>query len=617
MRVIPIIIGINRFKIRVICVICDRLLDAGFTLQRWGKNLGDGMRILNQQQEALLNQERQVLNDLRAALVSFGVDAKDSQTLAESIAQLDELFLLVVVGEFNAGKSAFINALLGDRLLKEGVTPTTTQINLLRYGPQQERQVINENQHILALPVDWLAEISIVDTPGTNAIMREHEMITSQFVPRSDLVLFITSADRPFTESERAFLEKIRDWGKKVVIVINKIDILENEADIQQVIAFVTENSRELLGVTPEVFPVSARQALRAKSGEPSLWNTSRFEALENYIRQTLDERSRLQLKLRNPLGVGQHLTRRYLEIAQARLELLKADTDMLGDVEAQLNLYKEDMQRDFTFRMSDIENILYEMEQRGQTYFDDTFRLARVFDLFSKERIRGEFEQRVIGDTPQRVERKVADLIDWLVDADLRQWQAVNEHLAERRRAHQERIVGDLGPGAFQYDRERLMDAVGREAQRVVETYDKSEEAQKIGNAAQEAVAASAVLGVGAVGLGALVTALATTVAADVTGILLATFVAALGLFIIPARRKAAKTELSDKIAAMRAQLAGALKAQFEKEIERSLHNIQNAIAPYTRFVRAEQGKLNDMQSTLTEIDNHLNQIKVRIEQI
>jgi hypothetical protein len=465
--------------------------------------------------------------------------------------------------------------------------------------------------------VDWLAEISIVDTPGTNAIMREHEMITSQFVPRSDLVLFITSADRPFTESERAFLEKIRDWGKKVVIVINKIDILENEADIQQVIAFVTENSRELLGVTPEVFPVSARQALRAKSGEPSLWNTSRFEALENYIRQTLDERSRLQLKLRNPLGVGQHLTRRYLEIAQARLELLKADTDMLGDVEAQLNLYKEDMQRDFTFRMSDIENILYEMEQRGQTYFDDTFRLARVFDLFSKERIRGEFEQRVIGDTPQRVERKVADLIDWLVDADLRQWQAVNEHLAERRRAHQERIVGDLGPGAFQYDRERLMDAVGREAQRVVETYDKSEEAQKIGNAAQEAVAASAVLGVGAVGLGALVTALATTVAADVTGILLATFVAALGLFIIPARRKAAKTELSDKIAAMRAQLAGALKAQFEKEIERSLHNIQNAIAPYTRFVRAEQGKLNDMQSTLTEIDNHLNQIKVRIEQI
>ena len=59
-------------------------------------------------------------------------------------------------------------------------------------------------------------------------LSREHEEITSQFVPRSDLILFVTSADRPYTESERIFLEKIRAWGKKIVLVINKIDILEN-----------------------------------------------------------------------------------------------------------------------------------------------------------------------------------------------------------------------------------------------------------------------------------------------------------------------------------------------------------------------------------------------------
>ena len=74
-----------------------------------------------------------------------------------------------------------------------------------------------------------LRDIHIVDTPGTNAIMREHERITAEFVPRSDLVLFVTSADRPFTETERAFLEQIRGWGKKVVVVINKIDILESD----------------------------------------------------------------------------------------------------------------------------------------------------------------------------------------------------------------------------------------------------------------------------------------------------------------------------------------------------------------------------------------------------
>ena len=118
-------------------------------------------------------------------------------------------FLLVVVGEFNAGKSAFINALLGQSVLKEGVTPTTTQVNILHYGDTRGQEVIDENLHVITAPVPFLSEISIVDTPGTNAIIREHEEITSKFMPRSDLVFFITSADRPFTESERSFLEKI------------------------------------------------------------------------------------------------------------------------------------------------------------------------------------------------------------------------------------------------------------------------------------------------------------------------------------------------------------------------------------------------------------------------
>ena len=69
---------------------------------------------------------------------------------------------------------------------------------------------------MITAPVEMLREINIVDTPGTNAVRREHEALTREFVPRSDLVLFITSADRPFTESERAFLQSIREWGKKV-----------------------------------------------------------------------------------------------------------------------------------------------------------------------------------------------------------------------------------------------------------------------------------------------------------------------------------------------------------------------------------------------------------------
>lgn len=572
------------------------------------------MRILNEHQENLLKSVRALLGDLRVELAQFDATAEDQQTLVESIQQLDELFLLVIVGEFNAGKSAFINALLGQKLLKEGVTPTTTQINILRHGSTKERSVVSDHQHVLFLPADLLEEISIVDTPGTNAIIREHEAITSQFVPRSDLVIFITSADRPFTESERAFLEQIRDWGKKVIIVINKVDILESADDLKQILEYVARSAQNLLGITPEIFPLSARLAQRAKQGEPDLWKVSRFDVLEAYIRQTLDETSRLRLKFLNPLGVGLHLTERYRDIAQARLDLLKADFAMLSDVESQLSIYAEDMQRDFTYRMSDIEKILYEMEQRGQEYFDETFRLARVFDLISKDRIRQEFERQVISNVPELIEQKVTELIDWLVESDLHRWQAVNDHLADRRKAHQSRIVGDSNIGSFNYDRDHLIEAVGRQAQRVVDSYDRSTEAQAIARGAQEAVAASAVLEVGA-GLGVLIATLATTLAADVTGVLLASLLAALGFFIIPARRRMAKHELRNKLAALREQLTDTLRTQFEKEINRSLHHINEAIAPYTRFVRSERTKLEETQADLNKIQIGLSQLKVTID--
>jgi len=575
------------------------------------------MRVLNDIQENLLREERKLLNDLRASLVPFGAAQEDQITLGQSIQQLDELFLLVVVGEFNAGKSALINALLGQKLLKEGVTPTTTQINILRYGESQERKVEDEHIHILTAPIELLGEINIVDTPGTNAVIREHEVITSEFVPRADLVLFITSSDRPFTESERTFLGLIRGWGKKVVVVLNKIDILQSEADLVEVQEYVAGNFRIHLGLTPEIFPVSTRNALRAKQGEPDLWQSSRFEALERYIRETLDESSRLRLKFLNPLGVGMHLVDKFLGITGERLDLLKEDFIRLQDVDSQLTLYKEDMQRDFNFRMADLENILYEMEQRGQDYFDETIRLGRVFDLIKRVRIQKEFTERVVSDVPQRIERKVNELIDWLVDADLRQWQAVNEHLADRRRAHQEHILGDMGVGSFHHDREHLIEGVGRQAQRVVETYDKIHEAEAIADGAQAAVAALAAVEIGAVSLGTVVTILATTAAADATGILIASLIALLGFIIIPARKRQAKAEMRAKIAAMREQLLHALRTQFEREIERSLQNINEAMAPYTRFVRAEQGKLVETQAELSRIKNGLEGLKVKVDEI
>jgi hypothetical protein len=222
-----------------------------------------------------------------------------------------------------------------------------------------------------------------------------------------------------------------------------------------------------------------------------------------------------------------------------------------------------------------------------------------------------------VVADVPQRIETKVNELIDWLVEANLHQWQAVMEHIADRRRQYEQRIVGDAAGGSFHYDREKLIDGVGREAQRVVEGYDREAEARLMAEGAQTAVAALAATEVGAVGLGTLIVILATTAAADATGIILASLVAVLGLFIIPARKRQAKAELRGKIANLRQQLSKSLRTQFEHEMERGILNIKDAIAPYSRFVRAEQAKLEEVQSKLSDTNTGLEALKVQVDEV
>jgi small GTP-binding protein len=570
------------------------------------------MELLNKKQKDLLIRERQVLNNLQLTLVEYGVQDKDQQALMESIHQLDDFFLLVVVGEFNAGKSAFINALLGDRILQEGVTPTTTKVNILRFGESEGKTVLSESIESLTLPAPYLKEISIVDTPGTNAVIREHEEITSLFVPRSDLILFVTSADRPYTESERAFLEAIRAWGKKVVLVINKIDILETDQALEEIRKFVAENVKSVLKIEPVIFPVSSRLALKAKQGEPAVWEESQFEALESYIMETLDEESRLKLKLLNPLGVGKRLTSQYAEYYDSRLKLLRDDLALIKDIEDQLDVFRKDMLESFQLRMSDIVKILLEMEQRGEDFFSEYIRLARIFDLVKKEKIQSAYEKEVIGDVPELVEKKVTGIIDWLVDSNLRQWQAITDHIAEGRQRYKGRMVGDIG--SFIYDRERLITSIKDEAGRVIDSYDRTREADEIARRSQNAVAAAAAISAGAVGLGTLVTVLASTVATDVTGILLAGAMAALGLFIIPTRRRNAKKEMREKVKAMRDQLTGSLTEHFSQEIERGLQDIWDTITPYTRFIRAEKEKNQQALQTLKDYLAEIIQLESQI---
>jgi small GTP-binding protein len=572
--------------------------------------------ILSTDQEELLRRTRDTLNRLRDTLAEADAPAGDRAALADSIRQLDELFLLVIAGEFNAGKSAFINALLGLPLLQEGVTPTTSQIHLLQYGPEDSREPREKGIWQHTAPIEILKTINIVDTPGTNAILREHEALTAEFIPRSDLVLFLTSTDRPFTESERAFLTRIREWGKKIVLVVNKTDLLENETELDSVVEFVTSSAHKLVGDIAAVFPVSARLAQQAKAGAPRLWEPSGFEPLENYIQETLDDAGRFQLKLLNPLGVGHTLVKKQIADTDQEMTGLEEDAQLLNDIQQQTMIYDEDMQRNFRARLSELDNILYEMEDRGDAFFDEMLRLGRIPDLIRAEKVQRAFEEEVVADVPEQIEARVGELVDWMVEQELRQWTAVGDHLARRQAAHEQRIVGQTSSrqGTLAYDRQRLIDSIGRATREAVAGYDKEVEAAKMAEDARMAVAGTALAEIGGLGLGAIIAALGVG-AFDVTGIVAGVTIMTVGLLILPARRRRAKQELAKKLATLRQDLMQSLTNQFEREMRRSSQRVEDTVAPFSRFVRAERTKIEARQNQLAELEAHILGLQRQLE--
>jgi small GTP-binding protein len=577
------------------------------------------VRILDERREALVERERELMGRLISFLKGFGAPKEDAELVRRALADLEEMFLLVIVGEFNSGKSAFVNALLGADIAEEGVTPTTDRIIVLRHAEEPVQKSRRDGVLERGYPNEFLREISIVDTPGTNAIIRHHEELSRGFVPRSDLVLFVTSSERPLTESERGYLELIRDWGKKILLVINKADLLADEEKREEVRSFVDGGIRSALGLTPPIFFVSSLLARKAKAAtnvmeRDALMQASGFAELENYVTDLLDEEGRVRLKMESPLGVVEELDRRYRGAVNERLALLDEDFRTAENVESQLGLYGEDMHRDFEARMAEIENIVLRMNERGDAWLEENIRFGNVFELFRQERVSERFEREVVADTEELVDERVDELVDWMVDRNLKQWRTVVDYVNRRRQAeYDERLIGEVGD-AFEYNRGELLRSVGKNAQDVVQRYDRERESQKLALSLQGAVAQTAAFEVGAVGIGAVVVAIASTRFLDVTGIIAGAILAGYGLFILPNRRRKAREEFREKTDALRERLGEVVRRQFEAELGRSIERMREAIAPYTRFVRSEHSRMTRAGEDLAAIDAEADALRVEI---
>ncbi|HEX8265326.1 MAG TPA: dynamin family protein [Pyrinomonadaceae bacterium] len=574
-------------------------------------------QIVDERLRPLIESEKQLLKGLQELATAGGHD-EDARRLSDILAGIDELFLLVIVGEFNSGKSSFINALFGQKARVEGPVPVDDRITIMHYGDEPSERQITPFVIEQRLPIEFLRDIAIVDTPGTNSVIKAHQEVTEDFIPRADLVLFTTSIDRPLTESERQFLSYIQEWGKKIVIILNKIDTKE-EAEIIEVMEFVDSKCREMLGFKPLIFPIAAKLAFNAKlGGNPRDWTRSRFEALEDYIFNTLSERERLQLKLLSPLDSANTVAEKLQAEYSGKLDLISEDTIKIQRIEEQLEAARTEMQANFQKFILKVDALVGEMRDRGVDFLDRNIRVRNFNLLRSETKFREEFEREVLAQWQEKLDQTVNESVDWLVRNNMKLWNDTLEYFNTqvRKAQYDSQIIGRVG-GQFVYEREEVHSRIRREAEARIQSLDHREECRRIIGSSMTALQQSFGLGAGAVGLGYVLATIFTTVALDVTGIAAATVLFTASFFILPYKRKRAIEEFKAKVEKLRLEMRTVFESKSAEEIDRATENVRGALEPYTRFVKSERAKVEERSLNLRSLIERLQFLKREIKTV
>ncbi len=224
----------------------------------------------------------------------LGVELSEvPRALSQVIAARERLvrpLTIAIMGEFSAGKSTFVNALLGEAVAPMGVLPTTTTINVFRRGPSGSARVHYRDDHVETLTAEEvpkflhsldttaaaairhveiertgprMGDASVVDTPGLNALDPFHEQVAREFIDQADAVIWLFSATRSGAASEVGLLASLRAGGRQVLGVLNKVDTLDAAEQRE-----LTDYLRQQLGeVLVDVIPVRAREALEHRTG--------------------------------------------------------------------------------------------------------------------------------------------------------------------------------------------------------------------------------------------------------------------------------------------------------------------------------------------------------------
>lgn len=265
-------------------------------------------------------QQLQTLKQSVEALKSDAQQMKQEETLASVAKHLTAVenapTTLLVCGEFKRGKSTFINALLGEHLCATDTDICTSVVTTIRYGTAKkarrfygdlsnpkaeevdfddvESYTVGTAQEIgntflveLELPIESLkGGLTVIDTPGVGGLDPRHAMITNAFLPKADVVCFMTDCNEPLTTTELDFYKKVSQYARHTAVIVNKAD-LKPADDVEQ-IRLDTRNKvaqhTQLPVEAIDVLAVSAADCIREEDG------LGNFPALRTLIDRMVGE---------------------------------------------------------------------------------------------------------------------------------------------------------------------------------------------------------------------------------------------------------------------------------------------------------------------------------------
>ncbi len=271
-------------------------------------------RKLPRQREQLFDLVRRG-QKLAEALGSSSLSTESAQLAASAL----KPFLFVVVGEVKSGKSSLINALLEEPVCAVDSAPCTTRLQEIRHGRKAQRVQVSEFEERMHLPHEILRHIAVVDTPGTNSIIDEHQVITEEYIPQADLVLFVFFAKNPYTGSAWDFLSYIRgQWERNTLFVLQQTDLVE-APELTRTLALVKQQLVDSGVAEPVVFPVSVQ------TGEG-------LDTLREYVRIEVIQGRQFDKSV-SLIGNLSHFLRRFEAALRDHECLLAHDEASLGEL--------------------------------------------------------------------------------------------------------------------------------------------------------------------------------------------------------------------------------------------------------------------------------------------